>query len=100
MIERSPDSTTLIRPSVNRTDTGGPHGEEGPSAPSGRIQAKKGTKGVSVYDEVNNADEETFEIPEEIVEEETEDLRVAPSPLMPTSSEVEEHRITHYRYRS
>ena len=51
-------------------------------------------------DEVNNADEETFEIPEEIVEEETEDLRVAPSPLMPTSSEVEEHRITHYPYRS
>ena len=46
------------------------------------------------------AEEDIFEIPDEEVEEDVEQLKVAPSPLLPSPSEVEDHRITHYPYRS
>ncbi len=49
---------------------------------------------------VMGADEDIFEIPDAEVEEDVEKLKVAPSPLLPSASEVEEHRITHYPYRS
>ena len=43
--------------------------------------------------------EDVMEIPEDI-EEEVEELRVAPSPQLPSASEYEEHRVTHYPYRA
>ncbi len=49
---------------------------------------------------VMGADEDIFEIPDAEVEEDVEQLKVAPSPLLPSPSEVEDHRITHYPYRS
>ena len=45
------------------------------------------------------------EVTEAIIEEEeeapgeAEPLRAAPSPSMPSATEVEEHRLTHYPYR-
>jgi len=49
---------------------------------------------------VMGAEEDIFEIPDDEVEDEVEKLRIAPSPLLPSAIEVEEHRITHYPYRS
>ncbi len=34
------------------------------------------------------------------IEQEIEPLKVAPSPVLPSASEVEEHRVTHAQYRS
>ena len=42
-------------------------------------------------------------IPEEAmveISEEAEPLKVAPSPIMPSAAEIEEHRISHIPYRS
>ncbi len=49
---------------------------------------------------VMGADEDIFEIPDAEVEEDVEQFKVAPSPLLFSPSEVEDHRITHYPYRS
>ena len=44
--------------------------------------------------------EDTVDIDEDQQETEIEPLKVAPSPVLPSASEVEEHRVTHAQYRS
>ena len=98
MIDRSPDLHPPIRPAVEPSFLGGLRSEGGHKAPGGVICACQAN--VSQQSEILGADEDLFEIPEERVEEDIEELRVAPSPTLPTESEVAEHRITHYPYRS
>ncbi len=89
-----------VRPSVNHHDPGGPREEGGHSAPGEAIRRTLDGRGHGGEDMVMGAEEDIFEIPDEEVEEDVEQLKVAPSPLLPSPSEVEDHRITHYPYRS
>ncbi len=44
--------------------------------------------------------DEAVEIDEDQHETEIEPVKIAPSPVLPSASEVEDHRITHAQYRS
>jgi hypothetical protein len=44
--------------------------------------------------------EEHVEIKDDEVSGEAQDIKVAPDPFMPSAAEVEEHRVTHWPYRS
>ena len=77
-----------VRPSVNHVDPGGPHEEGGHSAPDGTIRRIQRDQGSGGEDTVMGADEDIFEIPDAEVEDDVEQLKVAPSPLLPSPSEV------------
>ena len=62
-------------------DEGGPERAEEPKGP----ELGEGDEGEEVDDHED---------------EEVEPLRKTPSPVMPTAADVEEHRLTHYPYRS
>ncbi len=95
MSSRPPVTSLPVRPSEIHSSPGGPHEEGGHQAPSGSIRF--GERGMSEgKDMVMGVDEDIFEIPDAETEEDVEKLKVAPSPLLPSASEVEERRITHY----
>ena len=88
-------ATQPVRPSANLIDPGGPREEGGRHAPSEVTQCGPRNGGE---DMVMGAEEDIYEIPDAEVEDDVEQLKVAPSPLLPSPSEVEDHRVTHYPY--
>ena len=70
-------TTQPVRPSENLNDPGGPREEGGLYAPSGVTQCDQQS---GTQDMVMGAEEDIYEIPDAEVEEDVEQLRVAPSP--------------------
>ena len=102
------ESSQPVRPMVSIDNGMDPRSEgELPGAPSGNIMPMELVVSGSEPDGVVEIGAEAGSAPtppedpeDDTAEQDEEPKRIAPSPVLPSAAEIEDHRICHYPYRN